>query len=212
MKLTPRETEVLACLLEGKLNKQIAFELRLSESMVKVHLRRFYRKIGARHGREAMSAIVNRVAHAAMVAEIPTGHTLSTDLDIIQRIVDQLCAEQDNRPDSYSYEVLNVDNLRKLTNRNPLAEFMRYYDSLGSSPRLGDFMPETLRKFGGEIEPYHFIADVDLRTKDNNFSKFRYLSGGCPPPRAACAGSRRGFRGKAHRWSQEFVCEYETAS
>lgn len=96
MRLTPRETEVLACLLKGRLNKQIAFEFGMSQAMVKSHLRRVYRKIGARHGREALSVVVGTVARAAMIANIPDGHAACADLDIVSRIVAQVCADQDN--------------------------------------------------------------------------------------------------------------------
>ena len=45
--LTPRELEVLAQLVEGKVYKQIAQELTLSVSTIRTHLHNVYRKIGA---------------------------------------------------------------------------------------------------------------------------------------------------------------------
>ena len=56
--LTRRELEVLQLLKQGKPNKLIAYELHLSESTVKVHIRNTMRKIGS----------TNRT-HAAMYAD-----------------------------------------------------------------------------------------------------------------------------------------------
>jgi DNA-binding NarL/FixJ family response regulator len=44
--LTPREKEVLALVAHGKANKQIAFELGISEKTVKTHLTRVFEAIG----------------------------------------------------------------------------------------------------------------------------------------------------------------------
>jgi DNA-binding CsgD family transcriptional regulator len=51
--LTPRECEVLGFLAAARTNKEIAKELFLSESTVKVHVRNVLRKIGARTRTEA---------------------------------------------------------------------------------------------------------------------------------------------------------------
>jgi FixJ family two-component response regulator len=45
--LTPRETEVFALVVTGMLNKQIAFELSISEKTVKVHRARVMEKMRA---------------------------------------------------------------------------------------------------------------------------------------------------------------------
>jgi FixJ family two-component response regulator len=45
--LTPREQEVLALVIRGRLNKQIAHELQLSETTVKVHRSQVMRKMSA---------------------------------------------------------------------------------------------------------------------------------------------------------------------
>jgi FixJ family two-component response regulator len=45
--LTPREREVMLCIVRGKLNKQVAAELGVSELTVKVHRRRIMRKMCA---------------------------------------------------------------------------------------------------------------------------------------------------------------------
>ena len=46
--LTPREAEVFALVVTGMLNKQIAFDLKVSEKMVKVHRGRVMEKMRAR--------------------------------------------------------------------------------------------------------------------------------------------------------------------
>lgn len=51
--LTPRESEVLACLRQGKPNKVIAHELKISESTVKVFVRRILFKLHASNRTEA---------------------------------------------------------------------------------------------------------------------------------------------------------------
>lgn len=45
--LTPREREIFALVITGKLNKQIAFKLGISEKTVKVHRGRVMEKMGA---------------------------------------------------------------------------------------------------------------------------------------------------------------------
>ena len=45
--LSPREREILAQLIEGRTNKDIARRLDLQEITIKIHLRNVYRKIGA---------------------------------------------------------------------------------------------------------------------------------------------------------------------
>jgi DNA-binding NarL/FixJ family response regulator len=44
---TNRQSQVLACLREGKPNKLIAYELTMCESTVKVHVRHIMKKLGA---------------------------------------------------------------------------------------------------------------------------------------------------------------------
>ncbi len=45
-RLTPREREVLALLIDGRLNKQAAFELGITEKTIKVHRARVMEKMG----------------------------------------------------------------------------------------------------------------------------------------------------------------------
>jgi two-component system nitrate/nitrite response regulator NarL len=51
--LSDREVEVLASLVAGNANKEIAIQTGLSESTVKVHLRNILRKIGASNRTQA---------------------------------------------------------------------------------------------------------------------------------------------------------------
>ncbi len=52
--LTQREGEILAHLVEGKTNKEIARDLDLQEITVKIHVRNIYRKIGAQNRAQAV--------------------------------------------------------------------------------------------------------------------------------------------------------------
>jgi DNA-binding NarL/FixJ family response regulator len=58
-RLTPRESEVLARLRQGKPNKVIAHELAISESTVKVFVRRILMKLGASNRTEAAAPSVD---------------------------------------------------------------------------------------------------------------------------------------------------------
>lgn len=53
--LTEREQEVLRLLVEGRLNKQIAVSLGISERTVKFHVHSICEKLGARNRTEAAS-------------------------------------------------------------------------------------------------------------------------------------------------------------
>jgi FixJ family two-component response regulator len=55
--LTPREREVLGCLIEGKRNKNIAAELGATEKTIKVHRARVQQKMGVRSIAELASCI-----------------------------------------------------------------------------------------------------------------------------------------------------------
>lgn len=49
--LTPRELDLVRGVLAGKRNKEIAFELGITENTVKVYLCRLYAKFGVTNGR-----------------------------------------------------------------------------------------------------------------------------------------------------------------
>jgi len=54
--LTHRQLEVLNCLREGKSNKQIAYELGLSEGTVKIHVTAIFKSLGVRNRTQAVIA------------------------------------------------------------------------------------------------------------------------------------------------------------
>lgn len=45
-RLSPREKEILGCLARGETNKEIARQLELSESTVKIHIQNIFKKLG----------------------------------------------------------------------------------------------------------------------------------------------------------------------
>jgi two-component system nitrate/nitrite response regulator NarL len=65
MKLTKREQQVVAILLEGRSNKEIARRLGITEGTVKLHLHSIFQKTG----------VVRRVA---LVAKVMNGRRRST--------------------------------------------------------------------------------------------------------------------------------------
>jgi FixJ family two-component response regulator len=68
--LTPRESEVFALVVRGKLNKQIAHQLAASERTIKAHRKSIMHKLGVQSVAEAVS-IAERLG---MIAP-PTSHT-----------------------------------------------------------------------------------------------------------------------------------------
>jgi len=57
--VTPRQMEVLRCVIQGKQNKAIAHELGISEGTVKAHLSSVMQALGARNRTEAVYAAAN---------------------------------------------------------------------------------------------------------------------------------------------------------
>lgn len=57
---TPREAEVLEKIRQGKINKIIAYELNISESTVKIHVRHIMRKLNATTRTQAAYLVQNR--------------------------------------------------------------------------------------------------------------------------------------------------------
>ncbi|MCW1383594.1 LuxR C-terminal-related transcriptional regulator [Novosphingobium sp. KCTC 2891] len=60
--LSRRESQIAALICEGKQNKQVAYQLAISEFTVENHLRRMYRKLGI-HSRAALVAQLSRQVH-----------------------------------------------------------------------------------------------------------------------------------------------------
>jgi len=58
--LTPRELQIVALVAEGKVNKQVADVLRISEWTVSTHLRRIFAKLGV----DTRAAMVSRCVGA----------------------------------------------------------------------------------------------------------------------------------------------------
>lgn len=52
--LTPAQRRVMDCLSEGLLNKQIAYEMGISEATVKAHMTAIFRKLGANNRTQAL--------------------------------------------------------------------------------------------------------------------------------------------------------------
>ncbi len=63
--LTPQQARILALICEGLLNKQIAYELSISETTVKAHVTAILRKLGAQSRTQAV-----RIANSASFAQI----------------------------------------------------------------------------------------------------------------------------------------------
>ena len=59
-KLTPRESQVLALVVEGHQNKQIAWALNLKEITVKVHPQKVFRKLGVSNRTQAAAFALQR--------------------------------------------------------------------------------------------------------------------------------------------------------
>ena len=57
--LTPQQFRVLGMLAEGQLNKQIAFDLNVSEATVKAHMTAIFRKLGVRNRTQAVIRLQN---------------------------------------------------------------------------------------------------------------------------------------------------------
>jgi DNA-binding NarL/FixJ family response regulator len=51
--LTPRETEVLTCITQGRSNREIAEHLHISEKTVRIHVSAVLEKMGARDRTQA---------------------------------------------------------------------------------------------------------------------------------------------------------------
>ncbi|KFK47929.1 LuxR family transcriptional regulator, partial [Vibrio vulnificus] len=52
--LTPQQYKVLGMLSDGLLNKQIAYELNVSEATIKAHMTAIFRKLGVKNRTQAV--------------------------------------------------------------------------------------------------------------------------------------------------------------
>ncbi|CAN5630602.1 response regulator transcription factor [soil metagenome] len=64
--LTPQQTRILELVCEGKLNKQIAYELSIAETTVKAHITAILRKLGAQSRTQAV-LIASKASFAAIL-------------------------------------------------------------------------------------------------------------------------------------------------
>ena len=55
--LTPQQYKVLVMLRDGSLNKQIAWELNVSEATIKAHITAIFRKLGVKNRTQAVIAL-----------------------------------------------------------------------------------------------------------------------------------------------------------
>jgi DNA-binding NarL/FixJ family response regulator len=70
--LSFRERQVVNLVCQAKLNKEIAYELHLTEGTVKEYLNRIFRKLGATNRTElAIWAITNRQAQSNGIESCP---------------------------------------------------------------------------------------------------------------------------------------------
>lgn len=66
--LTPQQSVILNSICEGKLNKQIAFDLSIAETTVKAHLTAIMRKLGVQNRTQAV-LLAKKVSYAALSGE-----------------------------------------------------------------------------------------------------------------------------------------------
>ncbi|TYC55729.1 helix-turn-helix transcriptional regulator [Rhodobacterales bacterium] len=61
-RMTPRQLEIMLMLAEGKVNKQIAYELDVSTATVKVHIRNAITRLGAKNRMNAVAIVAANTA------------------------------------------------------------------------------------------------------------------------------------------------------
>jgi len=64
-RLTPQQANILDLICDGKLNKQIAYELSIAESTVKAHLTAIMRKLGVQNRTQAV-LLAKKVSYSAL--------------------------------------------------------------------------------------------------------------------------------------------------
>lgn len=72
-KLTERELEILEHVMEGRLNKQIAYDLSIAEKTVKVHRARAMTKMGVRSVAEVVRLVERNLGQDAGIRRPPAG-------------------------------------------------------------------------------------------------------------------------------------------
>ncbi len=70
-RLTPRQGDVLALLLQGLSNKRIALALDIAESTVKEHVSAILQRLGVRSRVEAITSLHRRHGHGVVVYRSP---------------------------------------------------------------------------------------------------------------------------------------------
>ncbi len=74
--MSDRETEILACLVNGHSNKAIANQLQITEGTVKVHLKGVLKKIHASNRTQAAIWALQNGIIADVTAEMPAARIL----------------------------------------------------------------------------------------------------------------------------------------
>jgi DNA-binding NarL/FixJ family response regulator len=73
-KLTPHQFRVLMMLSEGLLNKQIAYQLGVSEATIKAHVTAIFRKMNVNNRTQAVLAVQQLKIDSPTMSEAPSGH------------------------------------------------------------------------------------------------------------------------------------------
>mgnify|MGYP001815123928 CR=1 FL=1 len=72
--LTPHQFRVLMMLSEGLLNKQIAYQLGVSEATIKAHVTAIFRKMNVHNRTQAVLAVQQLKIDAPTMSDTPSGH------------------------------------------------------------------------------------------------------------------------------------------
>ena len=72
--LTPHQFRVLMMLSEGRLNKQIAYQLGVSEATIKAHVTAIFRKMNVNNRTQAVLAVQQLKIEAPTMSDTPSGH------------------------------------------------------------------------------------------------------------------------------------------
>ncbi|MCB8921133.1 MAG: hypothetical protein H6662_06075 [Ardenticatenaceae bacterium] len=88
--LSERELDVLACIVQGASNKEIASELSISQNTVKVHLRRIYAKLGVNSRTEATTLALQKglVAVPGLESTAPENADLPLTAEAVPQIAE----------------------------------------------------------------------------------------------------------------------------